>query len=734
MKLIQTLMGRRQFLIAAGMVSGCALTCKKLAGFETRAVMAAEQAAAATVKTAGNRCPHLLSPFRIRDRVLKNRIMHTVSPTYFMQGPENYPTEMYRNHYSNIAKNAAIISVSTHYGTTTQRTYVKMDLKNDNAFNHYANTSWDDTAQVYNYVNEMIDDIHYQGSLILFTGNTGLPGSGARSGAAGGQPGGVGAAGGQGGMPSDAAGGQGGMPGGAAGSQQGGPGGAAGAGGIGSATGAQGGGSGGMPGMSSKTDDEILAEAKEYEEKGYDVYRFNGSSLEAAKKVRAATNLILMGSIRGAGGGMPGLGQNTAAPTSQPTASELEQAVEQARKLQGIVDILWIRVDEHPNSWTQDKGRPKSLAYAEAIKKAGIKIITCPSAGFHDPVENDGFIASGKTDMVGMTMPFFADPELVRKVKEGRADDVVPCIACHNCHGMSMSKPPWYSTCTVNPKWGLPPYQISGITKPTISKKVAVIGGGPGGMKAALVAAERGHKVTLYEKDASLGGLLKISDNSQWRWNFKDLKEYFIYQVKKAGVDIKLNTMATPEMIKAGKYDTVLVATGADIVASKMKADGSKVFNILEAYSKKNELGKNVVVIGGGKFGMEVGLGMFKDGHKVTVLVPGKELVEPENRGAHNVMNQEYIMRSNPPGFSYVLQANVKDISGGKVTCTDSKGDEKSVQADSIVIWSGLKPRMDEAEKFIGSADDVLLLGDCTGSCGLIQKTIRSAFFVASQV
>jgi len=118
----------------------------------------------------------------------------------------------------------------------------------------------------------------------------------------------------------------------------------------------------------------------------------------------------------------------------------------------------------------------------------------------------------------------------------------------------------------------------------------------------------------------------------------------------------------------------------------------------------------------------------------VTVLAPGKELVEAENRGAHNVMNQEYIMRSNPPDFSYVLEARVKDISGGKVTYTDAKGSEKSVQADSVVIWSGLKPRIEEAEKFIGSADDVLFLGDCTGGCGLIQKTIRSAFFVASMV
>ncbi|MBN1627351.1 MAG: FAD-dependent oxidoreductase, partial [Deltaproteobacteria bacterium] len=396
----------------------------------------------------------------------------------------------------------------------------------------------------------------------------------------------------------------------------------------------------------------------------------------------------------------------------------------------------WIRVAEHPNAWTQDEGKPKSLAYAEAIKKAKIDIITCPSSGFHDPVENDGFIASGKTDMVGMTTPLFADPELVRKLQEGRPDDVIPCIACGDCHGISMNNPPWYSTCALNPKWGLPAYQVNGFTQPRISKKVAVIGGGPAGMKAAMIAVERGHKVTLYEKDAALGGLLKISDNSRWRWYYKKLKEYYIHQVEKAGVDVKLNTEATPEMIKKAKYDTILVATGAEVVASKMKATDTKVYNILEAYAKKDEIeknGKNVVVIGGGKFGLEAGVGALLDGHKVTVLASGNELVEPELRGAHNMSQQEDIYRSSPD-FTSVLQATVKSINGGKVTYTDSRGSEKSIQADSVILWNGLRPRMNEAEKFFGSADEVLLVGECTGRGGTIQRTIRSAFFTASQV
>jgi len=726
---IKTLMGRRQFLIATGVASTCALTCKKLAGFETRAAMAAEQAATAGIKAAGNKCPHLLSPLRIRNVLLKNRIMHTVSPNYLMQGPENFPTDAWRSHYSNMAKNAAIVSISTSFGTYPKTYPPKSDaVKYDWA--QISSDKWEDIPPVYNYVERMIEDIHCEGSLVLFAGNTG-GGGGMPGGAAGGGGGMPGAAAGQGGMPGGAAAGQGSMPGGMPGGQQ---------------AGAQGGAPGpvGMPGgpssaQADKSVEEIVKEAKEAVSKGYDVYQMNTNSLEAAQAVRSATNLIIMTRLR-VGGDMAmmgGSGKNILGVTNvnQPSASEIEQAVEAARKLEGLADYVWIRSgSEHPNSFVQDKDRPYNITIAEAIKKAGIKILTCPSAGFHDPVQNDQFIASGRTDMVGMTTPFFADPDLIKKVSAGRADDVIPCIQCHNCHGISMTKGPHFPTCTVNPKWVLPVYKIANIHAPLAKKKVAVIGGGPAGMKAALVAAERGHQVTLYEKDAALGGLLQVSDYSQWRWNHKDFKDYLINQVKKAGIEVKLKTAATPEMIKAGGYDTVLAATGAEPIISRMPgADAGNVFNILTVYSNKKTLGKNVVMIGAGKFGTEAAIGIAKDGHKITVLTSGKEMIEPEAIGAHNVYNQEAIYK-NHPNFSYVLQAAVKSITGGKVTYTDSKGAENSIPADSIVIYSGLKPRMDEAEKFIGSADEVLVLGDCTGQNGTIQKSIRSAFFVASQI
>jgi 2,4-dienoyl-CoA reductase-like NADH-dependent reductase (Old Yellow Enzyme family)/thioredoxin reductase len=715
---IKTLMGRRQFLIAAGVASTCALTCKKLAGFETRAAMAAEQAATASIKAAGNRCPHLLSPLRIRNVVLKNRIIHTQSQNYTMQGPENYPSETFRNHYVNMAKNAAIVTMSACFGKYPKTYHIKADGLEEfvyeavNSWEHVGFDKWEDIPPVWNYIERMIDDIHSEGALILSTakpGSGGMGGMGIAAGEASGQNGIVG-------MQKAAE---------VLAKQQGGggrPGG------------------GGMPGMgASQSVADIVKEAKEYVNMGYDIYQMRSPTLESVEAVRNATDLIIMVYLNYAVIGTAPKGPNIpvvgVGNVNQPTADELEKAVEDVRNLEGLADFVFIRAgSEHPNSFCQDQDRPWSLAYSEAVKKAGLKILTCPGAGFHDPVQNDEFIAKGLADMVGMATPLFADPELVKKVAAGRADDVIPCYQCHDCHAVSMVKGPHYATCDVNPKWGMPSYKLQNITAPKMIKKVAIIGGGPAGMKAAITAAERGHKVTLYEKDAALGGLTKFSDYSQWRWNMKVFKDYLIHQVKKAGIEMKLNTTATPAMIKAGGYDTVLVATGAEPVISRMPdADASNVFNILTCYSNKKALGQNVVMIGAGKLGTEAAIGIAKDGHKITVLAPGDEMIDAEDVGPHSVGNQERIYK-NHPNFKYFMKTTVKSITAGKVAYTDEKGAENSIQADSIVIWSGLKPRMDEAEKFIGSADEVLLLGDCTGKGGRIQKTIRHAFFVTSQV
>jgi 2,4-dienoyl-CoA reductase-like NADH-dependent reductase (Old Yellow Enzyme family)/thioredoxin reductase len=730
MSLVTSLVKRRQFLFGA-VGSTCALTCKKLAAFAVANGAAASgspvrameaQAASVAASGAGNRCPHLLSPLRIRNVILKNRILHTVSPPHALQGPENYPTDAYRNHYSNMAKNAAIVTLNTLFGT-----YPKQYT--DNGGTDHLDGSWQDIPPVHNYVNRMIDDIHVEGALVSQNVTMGTLG-------------GSEAAGDQGPAPQSAAGAQGGGPGGASGQ-----------------SGGQGGPGPRTPKPDTQTVQEIVAAAKAVEAQGYDACDLSSTSHEAVEAVRNSTNLILLTHV-GPSGPAPLIvaeedkplhewvyersqfdwqfGKRTSGITNdnKPSKDDIEEVVETSRKLEGLADILWLRDirNEHPNGFTQDPNKPLNLYYAEAVKKAGIKALTCPSAGFHNPAQNDQFIAGGLTDMVGMATPFFADPEFVKKVSEGRLDDILPCIQCQNCHMLSRTDGPWYDMCAVNPKWATPAYKIQNIPAPTAKRRVAVIGGGVSGMRAAIIASERGHRVTIYERDKVLGGHMQFTDYTQWKWNYRKFKDWLVYQVNKHGVEVLLNTRATPEMIKAKEYDAVLVANGAQPVFSEWETEGAaNTFNLIDSYTNKQALGKNVVVIGEGMFSTEAAIGMAKDGHKVMILCPTKYLIELTQIGPHNMMNQVQILE-NHPNINFELETKVKSIKGNTVTYADSKGAEKTLQADSFVIWSGMKARADEAEKFIGTADQVLFIGDCTGKAGTVQKTQRQAFFMASQL
>ncbi len=670
--------------MAAGVTSTSALACDKLSGlvnqvFREGAALASEKSAARTTTV---RYPHLLSPLRVRNKVLKNRIMHTPSPPHSLQGPENYPADPYRAHYSEMAKNAAIVTINEHFGKWPKA----WDPKTDDGRSHYSDSMWEDIPPVHNYLQQMIEEIHCEGAIVA---------------------GGKVAGGGMGSFNASGAGGY--------------------------------------------KVEEVVAEAKRLEDRGYDAVwvgnRYINSReelrpvLEFMQAVRKSTELIIVAWFlpltRGKSRGLmaAGVGVDSGDLASGP---EFDEFMEMVKMIEGSADILQMKdtghFTDHPNSFTMEKGKPWMLRFSQAIKERGIKIITAPGGGFHDPDQNEEFIASGKTDMVGMATPLFADPEYVKKAYEGRGQDIVPCVMCHNCHGISRTKGPWYDTCTVNPKWGLSETKKRSIRAPASSKKVAVIGGGPAGMKAAITAAERGHRVTLFENAGALGGLLRHTDYSQWKWAYRDFKDFLVRQTYRAGVEVLLNTEATPEMLKERKYDTVLAAVGAEPAVSRIPgSDNRNVYDIVNVYSSKNSLGKNVVIIGAGVFGTETGIGLAKDGYRVTVLAGGRELIPEDAIGPHNMENQIDIYKHHE-NFSYVLEAGVTGISEGKVTYRDSSGSEKSIQADSVVIYAGLRPRMDEAMKFSGSAGQFFLIGDCTGRAGTLQKTIRSAFFMASQV
>jgi thioredoxin reductase len=735
MKLIKSLiMGRRQFLAAAGVGSASALALGKLSGiidpaFRIQAAMAAEAAGAASTKGIDNRYPNLLSPIKIGSYILKNRIFYPVSQPHMLNGPENFPNEILRSYYANVAKTAAVVTVRLESGTTP-----RSQRMNDSA--HMMIFDLDDYG-VQNYICQMIEGIHSMGSLIvtdLDIGEVSTGGGGSISmaqararaqqgGQAQGQGAGAqqGAPGGQGGMPGGMTGGEGGMPpGGMPGGQQG-------------AAGGQGGMPGGMGGQTAATEpvnvDDIITAAKKMVDQGLDMAHIGAvrslndsigvdNAVKKMEAIKKNTNLITIMNCPGSGPG---------GTSSNPK----EDAVTLAKKFEGLVDI-WRAGGTPSTGFSQEAGDPDCLNITEAIKKSGVKTITMAGGGFIYPDKIEEYIASGKCDMVALARPILSDQDYGKKLYEGRGEDITPCVLCQKCHGTSFKKD-WFSVCTVNPKLG-DDIAVRVIDALTVSKKVAVIGGGPAGMRAAITAFERGHKVTLYEKEPVLGGLLRrYADASSYKWPYKAYKDYLVRQVNKLGIEIKLNTTATPEMIKKAGYDVVMVAIGSEAVMPKIPgADAKNVYNVIDVFGKDKELGKSVAFIGAGEFGTESALYLGKAGLNVTCMTSDKDLIVNDRPHGPSATISAYRSMKN---FTGLTQATAKSILNGKVTYTDSIGAEKSIQVDSVVIFGGLKAKQDEALKFNGTAKKAFYaIGDCTGRCGNVQKATRSAFFMASQI
>jgi 2,4-dienoyl-CoA reductase-like NADH-dependent reductase (Old Yellow Enzyme family)/thioredoxin reductase len=411
----------------------------------------------------------------------------------------------------------------------------------------------------------------------------------------------------------------------------------------------------------------------------------------------------------------------------------IEDTVKQAGLFAGHIDILQVRTSSidpaHPTGF--NSVRNPFLSLAETVKKSGAEIAVATVGGFLDMDICEDVIASGKADFIAAARTWISNPDFGTLAYEGRGEDVVPCIKCNQCLGKGPDEP-LTSTCSVNPVWGFE-HKIDSMIKPPASRKnVAIVGGGPGGMKAALVAAGRGHSVTLYEKSKVLGGPLKITENVSFKWPQRDYINFMIRQVHKAGINVLLDTEATPDLLRNKGYDTIIAAVGAEPVCPLIPGvDGKNVIFASDVYGNEDTLDRNVVIIGGGEIGIETGMHLAQKGHQVTLLeMTGKLAPSAPPLHFYSLFKEAWERELN---LKCIVNARCESIAEGKVAYIDASGTGHELEAGSVVIAAGMKPRNDLAIKFFSCAERVYMIGDCVAA-GNVQKAVRSAFSAASMI
>lgn len=347
------------------------------------------------------------------------------------------------------------------------------------------------------------------------------------------------------------------------------------------------------------------------------------------------------------------------------------------------------------------------LRSSEAVKKA-VSIPVATNSKFGDLEKAETALQQGKTDFLMIGRGLLADPYLSIKLAEYRADDIAPCIGCNeSCIGNVVRGKG--IACTVNPEVGREGTMKVGIQ--ASSKKILVIGGGPGGMQAAIDAAKAGHDVALWEKATSLGGMLIAAGRPSFKLEINRLIDYYRTQILKLGVKVKLGMEATAESVLEYGADAVVIATGAKpLIPAKIPGiDGSNVVTAIDAMLDKSTLGQNIVMIGGGLVGCETALYLTSKGKQITMIEMQPKLLPEPIFYMNEIMLTEMIHRDQ----NIMVQTGTKLLSINETGIEVEKdGQKTNISCDTVVLAMGLTPENTLAKELEGKAP-FYIIGDC---------------------
>lgn len=400
---------------------------------------------------------------------------------------------------------------------------------------------------------------------------------------------------------------------------------------------------------------------------------------------------------------------------------DLDYGIQIAKALDGHLDLIHVsagchEVDEvftvtHPSMFMIDGVNVK---YAAEIKKH-VKTAVATVGSLSDPEMMEEIIASGKADVVEVARGLLADPDLPNKARLGKEDEITHCLRCFACFSGLLTGHDY--SCSINPKMGhaLDERYENKACSSKAQKKVLVVGGGIGGMTAALTASEQGHKVILCEKTDKLGGVLRCEGLVPFKTHLDEYLDHQALMISRAPIDVRLNTVVTPALAEQIGADAIICALGARPVVPPIKGiDGTNVISAEELYMHPEKAGHKVVILGGGLVGTELSVFLGMKGHDCTILEMAPEL----NYGGNLLQGQALTLQYPKYGIKVHTSTRAVEISSTGVlgACISEAGGQESTQlfeADTVVTAMGMKPLRDEALALRRCAPDFYVVGDC---------------------
>ena len=394
----------------------------------------------------------------------------------------------------------------------------------------------------------------------------------------------------------------------------------------------------------------------------------------------------------------------------------------------GSYDSWWWA---HPPVYMPQHCNFPEVAY---IKKFVDVPVFC-AGRMEDPAFADQVVAAGEIDGIAVGRQFLADPEWLNKAREGKEADIRPCIACHNgCFPVGGIPKPGHggypeARCALNPvtleerNWVLTPAETK--------KRIAVVGGGIGGMECARILTMRGHSVALFEKSGVLGGVFIAAAAPDFKEKDKLLLAWYRRQLKELGVDVRLHTEANTETVK--DYDEVIVATGAS--PRKLPLPGLDTAGVMEAVEYLNgwkEVGERVVIVGGGLTGVEIAYDLARKGKKPAIVEMLPDILQVPGLCAANAnMLREIIRYYDIPVYTNTALAGITDEDGLHVRVKEKDAvQERSLPADNCILSVGYIPdrRLADALLAGGFAPEKLhVIGDAH-AVGNLMSVIWEAY------